>query len=402
MQERSSYGDAVFSDVPKDCLGNPVHVGSAYYGHLESKFQKDKNQILAQNLLHPKRIIAAKPSQAVTEYRCHIKYAVRQDLENINSIIKIGLFAPGTHQIIDAASCPTQYASINRVLYDMKQELILNQIKGYHEASHQGDLRYLCVRANHLTDELMVTFVVTSLAQKAVFKQILKNLRLKGHKIASGYLDLNSKVGNHIFGFDTYHLIGKTHLRESLDQLLFEVSPTSFFQINPWQAKDIYLRICELAGPPTARIKTAWDLYGGIGQIGLFLARLGYQVNSIEEVKSAAKDANKNARMNALEHLFESKSGKAEDLTHELLSSDGRPDLIVANPSRRGLDASTLGLIADCIEEGSLFFYLSCNLATMLRDLDVLKKRQNKLLQLEAFDMMPHTEHLEWLGVVKK
>ena len=182
------------------------------------------------------------------------------------------MFQPNSHKIVDISYCPLHRPSINRLIRDLKPALDASSLKPYDEATHTGDLRYLAIRASHLTDQVMVTFVCMTDEKKHELKAMILKLRNLGHTISSAHLNVNGDKTNTIFGSLSKRLAGADRLREQLCDLSFEIGPTSFFQVNPWQAEAIYRRVEQIAGPDTGH-SVAWDLYCGTGQISMLLSQ---------------------------------------------------------------------------------------------------------------------------------
>jgi 23S rRNA (uracil1939-C5)-methyltransferase len=246
----------------------------------------------------------------------------------------------------------------------------------------------------------MVTVVVTSDCSRPL-KSMLTELKGMGHHIASGYMNINDGEGNNIFGEDSRRLIGADRIRENLCELQFEIGPTSFFQVNPWQAENIYRRVEQLAGS-MPRGATAWDLYCGTGTLSMVLARNGYRILGIEENPQATRDAEANVRRNELSTSPHFMAGRVEDLVEHLPTWTREPSLIVTNPSRRGMADEALRTVGLTLaqKENSMLLYVSCEAETLIRDIKKLETYGLYLRQLEAFDMFPFTEKLEWLAVL--
>ena len=351
-------------------------------------------------------LTAIVPSPKQLEYRALAKLAVRpSDVDETESVI--GLFEPESHNIVDALPCPLHTYAIKRFIRDLQPLLKDFAIKPYSEKTVSGDLRYLVVRSSHLTNELLITFVVTT-PIKQQLRPLLSKLKLMGHKIASAYMNINQSTGNAIFGADTVHLSGAARLRERFCDFDLEVSPRSFLQVNPWQAIQLYRRIEQIVGhlsreedANSPRIPV-WDLYTGVGIIALMLARSGYRVLGIEETEDAIFDARDNAKRNRLGDFIEFLSGRTEDLIEKLPNWAQRPKLITVNPSRRGIAdnvreklVQVMKLIPDC-----RLLYISCDQDSLSRDLKTFTASGFRIRQIEAFDMFPQTNKIEWLVVV--
>ncbi|HYX34637.1 MAG TPA: 23S rRNA (uracil(1939)-C(5))-methyltransferase RlmD [Oligoflexus sp.] len=391
------------------CCGTHSPVDGNYENSLNLKYQAALQKFREHGLLEGASVINPVASPRSTGYRAHAKLAVRHAREAVvkpaaEERFAIGLFAANSHQVIHLKDCPMHRASINRLLPDLQAELEASNLQPYCEETHSGDLRYLAIRATHLTEELMLTFVTREEKDKVELKAMVLRLRQKGHLIVASFQNINPSRTNSIFGSLTKKLAGADGLRESLCGLTFEIGPTSFFQVNPWTASLIYRRVEQIAGHRQGDA-VAWDLYCGTGQISLLLAQSGYRTLGIEENPQAIRDAEANCVRNAIpaDKRPAYIAGRVEDLDGRFPTWADKPELIVANPSRRGLAPAARELVLNGLHQrpGSRLVYVSCEAETLIRDLVELTKAGHKLLQLECFDMFPYTEKLEWLAVIQ-
>ena len=402
----------------KSQCGACKYVNQDYSEGLQAKFQAGVAILQEAQVLSKSRVLAPVPSPHPLAYRSLAKLAVRParpnaigfaqsyspEGERLVNRFGIGLFASGSHDIVDMDSCPLHTQPIKNLLYDLRSELNRSPLTPYDEQRHTGQVRYIAIRAAHLTGELMITFVVTE-PLKVELRRLISSLQRRGHKINSVHMNLNTEPGNAIFGGTTIRLAGSERLRESLCDLAFEVGPTSFFQVNPWQAINLYRRVETVAGAATGRAPVAWDLYCGTGQISLVLARLGYRVLGVEENDAAVKDAEANARKNRLADSATFLAARVEDAEDLLPSWSQSPSLIVVNPSRRGLAESKRKHVARMLanQPQARFLYVSCDVNTLARDLKVICELSGfQVRQVEPFDMFPQTDNMEWLAVLNR
>jgi 23S rRNA (uracil1939-C5)-methyltransferase len=214
-------------------------------------------------------------------------------------------------------------------------------------------------------------------------------------------MNIHAGSGNAIFGEVTQRLSGNDRLRERLCDLNFEIGPTAFFQVNPWQAALMYRRVEQLAGLASPG-GVAWDLYCGIGQISMMLARQGFRVFGVEENPAAVEDAKLNSRRNGLDERTTFLAARVEDSETDFPAWARKPEVIVVNPSRRGLHESARSHLAHVLRQSpdTRLIYVSCEVETMARDLAAMRHAGFRLRQVEAFDMFAHTDNLEWLAVM--
>lgn len=390
----------------KEICGACKYINDEYQPSLNDKFNAGLRLLEEHEVLESTHVIPPPPSERALGYRTHAKLAVRARDKAAYAPdeyrFTIGLFKPETHQVVDISTCPLHKPNINALIADLKIELESSEISPYDEESNSGDLRYLAIRSSHITDELMLTFVATNDLHKIELRNIIGRLKSKGHQIQSAYLNINDKVTNVIFGDSSRRITGSDRLRESLCNISFEVGPTSFFQVNPWEAERIYRRIEQLTGYDGQQ-EVAWDLYCGVGQISMVLSRAGYRVLGVEMNPQSIRDAQKNANRNLKGNLPHFVTGKVEDVKDFLPTWSQEPSLIITNPARKGLDASVRSFIKSTLGKNPRceLLYVSCAVETLARDLKDITSSHIKLRQLEAFDMFPYTDKMEWLAIVK-
>lgn len=404
--------DNVVCAIKGQC-GACKYVNEPYEAGLNDKYQRGLGILKDSGITENCRMTAPVKSPRTLEYRSLFKLAVRPVAANEPAVItypsgfevpnrfNIGLFHPGTHDVVSMDNCPLHTYPLKRLLRELKTELNLSSLTPYNEETGEGDVRYLAARAAHLTGEIILTFVVTSAAKKGELRKVSEALQRRDHRITSTYMNIHTERNNAIFGDDTQRIGGTDRLRERVCDLDFEVGPTSFFQINPWQAINLYRRVEHFAGPASGA-EVAWDLFCGTGQMTLILAKAGYRVLGIEENPAAVADAEANARKNKLSEWTTFVSARVEDSTAFIPAHLSMPSLIVVNPSRRGLAASTREYLANLMKLNPRcrLLYVSCEVETLARDLKDLVTPGFKLRQLEAFDMFPQTTNMEWLALV--
>ena len=396
LKKRATNEPAPTEEVCGEC-GCTSH---PYEPSFNQKYAKGIKILKDADVLNKVHVIPPQRPSKIFGYRTHAKLAVRKSGDPAQPF-SIGLFKPGTHQVVDASECALHRESINRLIHDLKDILLEANIAPYDEISHTGDLRYLAIRAAHLTDELMVTFVMTKDGFKNDLRNIVKELKNREHQVSAAYLNINSEVTNVIFGTESKHISGAQRLRERICDLNFEIGPTSFFQVNPWTAETMYRRIEQLVGYGNQEV--AWDLYSGVGQISTVLSRAGFRVFGVEMNPQSVRDAQKNTTRNFEENLPQFQVGKVEEVTDLFPSWAHEPNVIITNPARKGLDTTVVDFISEKMHNlgDTDFIYMSCEVESLARDLKAFKDQGLKLKQIEAYDMFPFTDKMEWLAIIK-
>jgi 23S rRNA (uracil1939-C5)-methyltransferase len=374
------------------------YVNEDYKAGLQEKFNFGISILQKSGAVPEAKILKPVPSPKKLAYRSSAKLAVRPS-RRPHERFAIGLFQPESHQIVDISYCPIHTVAIGKCIRAIKSLLEKSTLSPWDETEQKGDLRYLAIRSNHVTDELMLTFVVATPCLPQL-KSIVDELRATDHKIHSANALTNQSSGNVIFEGTAKRIAGQPRLRERLCELDFEISPTSFFQVNPWQAEQLYRRVEQIAGQ--SRNAVAWDLYCGIGQMTMILGRSGYKVVGIEENPQAIEDATGNIKRNHLADRIDLIAARVEHSLQQISPDKQSPELIVVNPSRKGIaESARLYLInVLSLNPKCRFVYVSCDVDSLARDLNDLSRSGFRVRQIEAFDMFPQTDKLEWLVVM--
>lgn len=340
-------------------------------------------------------------------YRHACKFAVRKSADE-SKRFAVGLFKPGTHDVDpdNTSHFAQQHRDLNNLIKKIIEDLESEhskEILPYDEGDHSGDLRYVIARLSSHYLSLQVTYSFREVTPqiKKWFKKHIARLKEAEINIQSAYLSENSGVNNVILTPELTHVYGRRILEDKLAEIHFSMGPLSFFQVNPYVAEQIYLRIAQLCGFANKN-ELVWDLYCGVGPIGLFLARHDFRVLGIEEIPEAVEYA----KLNSLSNDFSNNkyvAGRLDDQISQLDISDP-PKIVTINPSRRGIDKETAESLVDRFENPYVerVVYLSCNVETLARDLQILTGKSFKVTQVEAFDMAPQTSQLEWLAVLTR
>lgn len=307
----------------------------------------------------------------------------------VDNRLVIGFYQKRSHNIVDTDYCRLQHPLINKAARVVKQALIDLKIEPYNEKDHLGVVRHAVIRTSFSRHTLMLIFV-TRTKELPHRDKLIEVLTAELPELTSIYQNINSQVTNVIFGTESRLLWGEPYLFDQIGDLEFAISPRSFFQVNPIQTKVLYDLAKEAAGL-TGR-ETVWDLYCGIGTIGLYLASDAAKVIGVETVPEAVEDARYNAVLNGIDNA-EFYTGKAEELAPKLLDKGLKPDVIVVDPPRRGCDSGLLETIQSV--QVPKVVYVSCNPSTLARDLGMLKEAGYRVESVQPVDMFPDTRHVE-------
>ena len=314
-----------------------------------------------------------------------------------------GFYAGRTHDIIANTDCalgvPVNREILEIILAFMKEY----RIPSYDERTGQGLLRHVLIRYGFTTKEIMVCFVVNGSSIPHVDELIRRLCGIEG--MTSITLSPNTRQTNVIMG-DSYQILwGQGYITDYIGNVRYQISPLSFYQVNPVQTEKLYSLALEYADLKGG--ETVWDLYCGIGTISLFLAQRAGQVYGVEIVPQAIEDARRNAGINGIENA-EFFVGKAEEVLPEYYEKyarehggeSARADVIVVDPPRKGCDEALLETIVKMQPERVV--YVSCDSATLARDLKVLCGAGYELEKVRPVDMFPMTVHVETVVLLSK
>ena len=300
-----------------------------------------------------------------------------------------GFYQERSHEIIDMNSCLIQHEENDKVVQVVKGIAKKIGVRAYDEKKHSGILRHVVARYGVNTGQLMVVLVTRSrdLENK---QKIVEEICKKLPNVTAIVQNVNTKRTNVIFGEETKVLWGEEYIYDTIGDVKFAISARSFYQVNPEQTKVLYdkaLKYAELTGS-----ETVIDAYCGIGTISLFLAQKAKHVYGVEIVPEAISDAKRNVQLNKMENV-DFAVGEAEKVIPWWYAQGIRADVIVVDPPRKGCDEALLDTIIKMKPERVV--YVSCNPATLARDLRILEDGGFKTVEVQPVDMFPHTNHVE-------
>ena len=303
--------------------------------------------------------------------------------------IVTGFYAGRTHAIIENRDCalgiPQNKEVLDRVIAHMEKY----NIAPYDEMTGKGLVRHIFVRYGFFTGELMVCLIINGQDLPHQKEMVEKLGEIPG--MTSISLNINKKRNNVILGDKVKTIWGKEYITDKIGDISYEISPLSFFQVNPHQTWKLYSKALEYADLHGE--ETVWDLYCGIGTISLFLAQKAKFVRGVEIVSAAIEDARRNARLNKIDNV-EFFVGKAEEVLPREYEKNGvYADVIVVDPPRKGCDEMLLKTILKM--QPKRVVYVSCDSATLARDLRFLCDNGYELKKVCGVDQFPQTVHVE-------
>ena len=319
-------------------------------------------------------------------YRNKAQYPVGLDKDGR---IIMGFYAGRTHSIIPCENCDIGDRINSEILAIVKSHMEEYNIQPYDEETHKGVVRHVLIRRGFTTNQVMVCIVVNGSELKGATKLVERLKAIDG--MTSISININKEKTNVIMGKTVIDLYGEGYIEDYIGDVKFRISPLSFYQVNPVQTKELYGKALEFAG--LTGEETVWDMYCGVGTISLFLAKAARKVYGVEIVPEAIEDARKNAKINNIDNA-EFFVGKAEEVVPKMYKEYGLgADVVVVDPPRKGCDEKLLETMIAMSPEKIV--YVSCDSATLARDLEYLKAHGYGVKKVQPVDMFPHSVHVE-------
>lgn len=300
-----------------------------------------------------------------------------------------GFYAARSHTIIPNRDCCLGAAVNAKILELVVSFMEAYDIRPYDEASGMGLVRHVLIRTGFTTGEIMVCLVINGRRLPKANKLVQGLSHIPG--ITSIMLNINERKTNVILGNEEVCLWGQAYITDYIGDVKYQISPMSFYQVNPVQTKKLYETALSYAGLTGSEV--VWDLYCGIGTISLFMAQKAKYVYGVEVAASAIEDARNNARINGIGNV-EFFVGKAEEVLPAVYEREQfHADVVVVDPPRKGCDKKCLDTIVKIGPERVV--YVSCDPATLARDLKYLCESGYEVREVQGVDMFPQTVHVE-------
>lgn len=365
----------------------------SYEKQLEFKRNKVQNHLSRIGGLTDVVVLPVIGMESPWRYRNKAQIPVGYDREG--RLIS-GFYAGRTHAIIDQEDCLLGNEKNSRIMEVVKGFLKENKIAAYQEESHKGLLRHVLIRTAAATGEVMVCLVINGkkFPQAEKLTEALKAVP----GVTSISLNVNMERTNVILGKEQINLYGPGYITDKIGEISYRISPQSFFQVNPAQTRILYetaLEYAQLTGS-----EQVWDLYCGTGTISLFLAQKAAFVRGVEIVPAAVENARDNAELNGIKNA-EFFTGRAEEVLPRMVrENQAKADVIVVDPPRKGCEESLLETMVNM--EPERIVYVSCDSATLARDLKYLSAKGYAVERVQPVDMFPMTVGVETVVMLTK
>ena len=305
-----------------------------------------------------------------------------------------GFYRERSHDVIPLEDCLLGGEINKEIMNTVCDYMKKAGVSAYDEKSHKGIIRRVFIRNG--ANEIMVVISANADSLKNS-DYLVDELKSLSPKISSIILNVNKKQTNLVLGDKNITLFGKDEIVGTISGLDYEISPHSFFQINPIQTEKLYAKAIEYA--EIGKDDTVMDIYCGIGTISLTAAKKAKNVIGVEIVPQAIENAKKNAKDNGFDNA-EFYCSAAEDIVPTLIKDGNTPDIVILDPPRKGSDEKTLSAIVSA--NPKRIVYVSCNPATLARDVNFLTENGYRLTKTTAVDMFPHTTHVETVVLLQR
>lgn len=377
--------------VYKECGGCQLQHLS-YKGQLECKRQQVQDALTRIGHLNLE-VLPVLGAAEPWSYRNKMQFPAATDTEGV---LQIGCYATATHSVVDTDACMISKEANNAIMKTVRTWMQHYNISAYDEKTGKGLVRHIMGRVGVHSGEVMAVIITSGydIPHRSVLIEWLKRYVLG---LVSVVQNINKKQTNVVMGSKTRVLYGAESIKDSLGSLSFHISAQAFFQVNSEQAEKLYNKALEFAA--LSGKETVVDVYCGTGTISLYLARHAKQVYGIEIVAPAIENAKKNAEENKCSNA-EFICGDAAVELPKLLAGGVRPDVVVVDPPRAGCEQKVLAAIADVQPERVV--YVSCNPASLARDLAFMEQHGYKAIVAQPVDMFPMTSHVETVVLLNR
>ena len=364
-----------------------------YQLKLKKEIVEDTMRSISGNAVEIKDVI---PSPQIRNYRHKIQYPV-SETKNSKRILA-GYYKPNSHEIVNIKYCPIQPEYCDSIIEFIRNASKDCGISGYDEKKHAGDLRHIVIRSSHYTNKNLVVLVVNSSKMFEKLKVLAHRIYTELENIQGVGVNYNPLKTNLILGEKTGILEGEGFIEEKLCDKVFKVGAKTFFQVNPSNADNIFGFVKKYISDNFTS-PLVLDAYAGITAFGICVSDIAKKVVSVEEVKESVDLADKIIKENGIKNVELHNMDAGMFFEKELNTKGRKFDVTILDPPRKGCTKESLDYALK-LTKGKII-YVSCNPATLARDLKYLTENGCKVEFIQPFDMFPHTYHIENVAVIE-
>ena len=381
---------------PFCALYNACGACSLQHIHYEAqlKFKKEIVQDAIKNIAGLDIIVDdVVPSPQKQEFRCKIQYPTSQT--KVSKRVLAGYYKPKTHELINIKHCPIQPKICDEIMEFIRQKVQELSIDCYNEKTAKGLLRHITIRHSKYTGENLVTFVLNANEITNEIKQLALALFKHFDTVKGVCANFNTRKSNVIMGEKTILMCGNPTIEEKILDKIFKIGANTFFQVNPKSAENIFKYVKEIIARKYKK-PTVLDAYAGIASFGIVISDICQKVISVEENPDSTTLVQEVLQLNKINNL----EIHTADTAKYMEKCSGKFDVIILDPPRKGCDEKTLDeTLRLCTGQ---IIYISCNPATLARDLKYLTAKNAKIQSIRPFDMFCHTPHIENVAIISK
>jgi len=377
--------------------------GGCQWQHVQYDMQlKAKKKIVKDNLKKiahldiPINDVIQAPENL--EYRCKVQYPVRQT--KVSRKYLVGYFKKGTHEVVNIKYCPVQPDIIDKITEFVREKMQELRINSYNEKTKKGLIRHIVYRCSKTNNNLLAIIVINDKYISDAVKELCISIKNKFPEVQGALLNFNRSGSNVILGNDYKLVAGKDSIEEVLNGKIFKISAGSFFQVNPAAAAGMFGYVHEIISKRHENASIL-DVYAGVGSFAIWLKDIASTITAIEENPIAVKDAFENIELNKEIPGADIKmiEGTADNILQKLVEEGQKYDITILDPPRKGCSKEALDTLVELTRE--YIIYVSCNPATLARDLQLLS--DNFIPEfVQPVDMFCHTYHIESIAVLRK
>lgn len=334
-------------------------------------------------------VVASPQTEA---FRCKMQYPTAQT--KVSKRILAGYYKTKTHEITNIKHCPIQPAICDEIVEFIRQKGQELNLSCYNEKTKMGLLRHIVIRHSALNEDNLVTLVVNDDTISPIIRNLGEALFKKFEKVAGVCVNFNMTKSNLILGAETICLTGKETIEEKLCDKTFKIGANTFFQVNPKSAENIFSYVKETIQTKTKN-PVVFDAYAGIASFGIVISDVAQKVLSVEENKNSVELALEVIKNNNIKNV----EIKCADTGKFMQTCEEKFDVIILDPPRKGCDETTLKEVLRLAK--GLIIYVSCNPATLARDLKYLTQNGATVKNIKPFDMFCHTTHIENVAIIE-
>lgn len=331
------------------------------------------------------------PSPKIKEYRHKIQYPVSETLKSKR--ILAGYYKQDSHEIVNIKYCPIQPIYCDKIIEFIRDKAKECNVSGYIEKTHKGELRHIVIRTSEYSKKSLITLVINSSKITENIKKLAELIYNNNDNIAGVCVNLNPKKTNVILSNNTILLNGISYVEEKLCDKVFKIGSNSFFQVNPLSANNIFEYIKKYISENFTK-PNILDAYAGIATFGICLSDIASQVTSVESNEQAVELAKNIIKENNITNL----NVFCQDTAMFCKTKLNKFDITVLDPPRKGCSKESLDLALNLTK--NKIIYVSCNPATLARDLKYLIEKGANVEYIQPFDMFPHTYHIENVAII--